>query len=484
MSRGPWVAMVSIAVASVLVAGPVAAAAPARNDKQDQDTKPGKKPTLEAKKKKKADRSKAYTRAVKLSIADIQDYWDVTFPAVYGAAYQRIPANRIFAARPGVKLPACQGHKLTYSDAEENAFYCFKTNYVAYDDVKLFPELYRDFGDFSIALMLAHEWGHAIQDRSDNAEHPSIQKELQADCFAGGWVRHVSDGESDTISLEPGSLDTAIGALLRFRDPTGSSSEDASAHGDAFDRINAFQDGYGNGPSKCATYFDDPPLTTEQQFTSQDEADNGGNMAAGDVIPVSVDLLNDFYSQVDADYTPLTIDSVYKYDSTAGSDQLPECGGSTPRWAALTNRVFYCIDDGYIAFDEPYVQHVYDDIGDFGVATLFASTWATFVQTQQDFPGVADNTDAAVLAADCYTGGFASAMYRELLTTSDGNTISLSSGDLDETVQALLDYTAARGVGHSADATFELLGAFRGGFFDGYNSCANYAETDPSLARS
>ncbi len=478
MSRGRWAVLVAVGVAVVLAAGPVAAAAaPAKNDKQDQGDRKGKKPTLKAKKQAKAKRSKAYTKTVKLAINDIQDYWAVTFPEVYGAPYDPIPANRIFAAQPGIKLPPCQGHKLTYADAEENAFYCFKTNYVAYDDVKLFPELYRDFGDFAIALTLAHEWGHAIQDRSDNAEHPSIEKELQADCFAGGWVRHVSDGDSDTIELQPGSLDTAIGALLRFRDPTGSSSEDASAHGDAFDRINAFQDGYGNGPAKCATYFDDPPVTTEQQFTSQDEADSGGNMAAADVIPVSVDLLNDFYSQVDPDYTPLTIDNVYKYDSRGSSDQLPECGGSVPERSALENRVFYCIDDGYIAFDEPYVQHVYDDIGDFGVATLFASTWATYVQVQQDFPGVADNTDAAVYAADCYTGGFASAMFRGLLTTSTGDTISLSSGDLDETVQALLDYTAARGISGDADVTFQLIGAFRGGFFDGYNSCADYANS-------
>src|SRR5581483_10883700 len=144
---------------------------------------------------------------------------------------------------------------------------------------------------------------------------------------------------------------------------------------------------------------------------------------------------------------------------------------SVPPRSHIKNRVFYCIDDGYIAFDEPYVQHVYDDIGDFGVTTLFANTWATYVQIKQGFPGAADNTDAAVFAADCYSGGFAAAMWNGLLSSDTlGGQVSLSSGDLDETVAALLDYVSARGISQSADATFKLFGAFRDGFLDGYQS--------------
>src|SRR5581483_10237919 len=440
-ARHGWVLVSVVVAAAALVGGPVgavASAAPAKNGPQGQGDKNGKGPSLNKSKQSNAKRTADYARTAKLAIADIQSYWADTFPQVYGAKYAAIPSNRIFAAHPGVKLPPCQGQKLTYKDAEENAFYCFKSNFVAYDDVKLFPDLFQNFGDFSIALVFAHEWGHAIQDRAGNAQQPSILKELQADCFAGSWTRHVADGDSRKLKLRGGSLDSALAAYLKkFRDAPGSSPYDPQAHGDAFDRVGAFEDGYGNGAEKCATYFDSPPLTTEQQFATRSDASSGGNLPADEVIPGTVDLLNNFYSQVEPGYTPLSIDDVFKYDSSGSKDQLPKCGGSVPPRSHIKNRVFYCIDDGYIAFDEPYVQHVYDDIGDFGVTTLFANTWATYVQIKQGFPGAADNTDA---------GGFAAEMWNGLLSSDTlGGQVSLSSGDLDETVAALLDYVSARG---------------------------------------
>ena len=87
------------------------------------------------------------------------------------------------------------------------------------------------------------------------------------------------------------------------------------------------------------------------------------------------------------------------------------CGGGRLTRKQAKDRVIFCIPDKYIAFDEPYLQHVYDDIGDFGVGTLFANAWAAYVQTLQDFPGVSTNEPNAVFGADCYTGGFSRAMF-------------------------------------------------------------------------
>ncbi len=424
-----------------------------------------------------AKRSKAYQKTIELAIADIQDYWEVAFPDVYGDPFERIPDDRIFAAHPGIKLPKCQGTRLSYDDAENNAFYCYVSNFVAYDDVSLFPQLYRDFGDLSIALVLAHEWGHAIQDRADNADQPTIYKELQADCFAGSWVRRVADGRAKGLELKGGNLDTALTAMLQFRDTPGSSPDDPSAHGSGFDRVAAFQDGFDEGAEQCAPYFEEPPVITEVPFTSEEEASSGGNVPAEDVVPLSVELLNDFYLQVEPGFVAPTLDNVYSFDSAGPKSQLPSCGGSTPSRSVIKNRVFYCIDDGYFAFDEPYLQHVYDDIGDFGVATLLANPWATYVQINQGFPGVETNEDNAVLGADCYTGGFAAAMYNGALSSpSLGGPVALSPGDLDETVQAFIDYTGARGVDSNLDVTFTRLRAFRDGFLNGYGVCqGNYS---------
>jgi len=430
-------------------------------------------------------KGRAYESTLHLAIKDIQNYWAQEFPLVYGKKYDRIPDDRIIAAHPGVKLPKCQGQALTYKDAKDNAFYCYKSNFVAYDDVRLFPQIFRDFGVLAVPLVLAHEWGHAIQDRSNNADQRTVFKELQADCFAGSWVKRVADGDARGIKLNGGSLDRALAAMLHFRDPTGSSKEDSSAHGSGFDRVTAFQQGYDDGAKKCATYFDTNPLIVEIPFTDQQDAASGGNIPAKQVVPASVELLNSFYTQVEPGLAPVSIDNVYSFDSTGKKNQLPKCGGSIPPISEIKNRVFYCIDDKYIAFDEPYLQHVYDDIGDFGVTTLLANPFATYVQTVQNFPGASNNADNAVLGADCYTGGFAAAMYNEALSSATlGGKVVLSPGDLDETVQAFIDYSAARGLAKNLDVTFVRLRAFRDGFFNGYGVCkANYANASTSLGQ-
>jgi predicted metalloprotease len=439
----------------------------------------GGEPTLNPDKEKQAQRTKGYEKTVALALTDIQEYWGQTFPDLYGDRYTPIPKKRIIAARPGVALPKCQGHKLTYSDAENNAFYCFRSNYIAYDDQALFPQLFHDFGDFSIALVLAHEWGHAIQDRADNANQPTILKELQADCFAGSWVAHLAQKKSFRLELKPGNLDSGLTALLQFKDPVGTTADTEGAHGSGFDRVSEFQDGFDNGPSACAAYFDTPPTIVETGFTSEEDLASGGNLPAADVIPATVDILNDYYTQNLPGYVPLPLDNVGSYDSGGSKSQLPTCGGTTPPLEQITNRLFYCLDDGFIAFDEPYVQHVYDDIGDFGVATLLSTTWATYVQEQQGFPGVDTNEDNAVFGAYCYTGGFSRALadeqlHSQYLADQTGSTetgVAISPGDLDETIQAVIDYTAARKVDSTLDATFSLIRSFREGFTNGSAFC-------------
>ncbi len=38
-------------------------------------------------------------------------------------------------------MPACQGHRTVFADVQGNAFYCLKSNFIAYDDVALMPHL-------------------------------------------------------------------------------------------------------------------------------------------------------------------------------------------------------------------------------------------------------------------------------------------------------------------------------------------------------
>jgi predicted metalloprotease len=409
-------------------------------------------------------RTESYSHTVSVAISDIQDFWVTTFPKIYGGHYDPVPSSRIIAGHPGVKLPRCNGERLSYHDVAGNAFYCLHDNFIAYDDTHLFPELYSDFGPFAVALVLSHEFGHAVQDRGHVRADRTVEQELQADCFAGAWTDDVAEN-GGPVRYEPGDLEVSLAAMLEFRDAPGSSPDDSSAHGSAFDRVNAFQDGFEFGAGRCAAYEIDPPLVVQLPFSSRADAKQGGNVPAAKVVPLTVDLLNDFYSQVEPRYTPLSTRDVTSFDSSKRAS-IPACGGTRLDTEAVKNRVFYCLDDGYLAFDEPFLENIYSQIGDFGVATLIANPWATYVQTIQGIPGVADNSLATVLQADCYTGGWAAAFYNGYLSAG-----SLSPGDLDETVQALLVYSRARGVSSAIPISFVRVRFFRQGFFGGYQSC-------------
>ncbi len=224
-----------------------------------------------------------------------------------------------------------------------------------YDDVNLFPRLHRDFGELAVPLVMAHEWGHGIQDRAENDFQADVLKELQADCFAGAWVGYVANEGDPDIKVRGGNLDQAMTAMLEFRDPVGTASDEQGAHGSGFDRVTSLQAGFEGGPETCAPYFDTPPTIVEIPFTSEDDAASGGNLPPDEVIPAAVDTLNDFYANVEPLYVTKTADDVFSYDST-DEDNLPECGGTEQPQSIVKNRVFYCIDDGTFGYDEPYLQ--------------------------------------------------------------------------------------------------------------------------------
>jgi predicted metalloprotease len=108
-------------------------------------------------------------------------------------------------------------------------------------------------GDFAVAYVVAHEYGHNLQQELgvfDNRVTEAAEPyELQADCLAGTWANSVyKQGH-----LEPGDLEEATNAALAVGD---FEFGNAQHHGTPEQRRDALLTGYRSGdPSACSRYL-------------------------------------------------------------------------------------------------------------------------------------------------------------------------------------------------------------------------------------
>jgi predicted metalloprotease len=394
--------------------------------------------------------SSKFDASIGATIDDIQSYWAQTMPQVYGTDYQSIPADRLIPYSESNPPPSCGGRGTTpYSEVAGNAFYCPQGDFVAWDEQQLMPKLTEQFGAFAPALVLAHEWGHAIQARVGFETYQTIYMEQQADCFAGAWTAHVASGDS-SLSLADDDLDTALAGLLQLRDPSGIDGSQDGAHGNGFDRVGAFQDGFEGGARACADYENNPPTVTESAYTSQADYARGGDMALSDVLPAVTTSLTDYWGK-----SP----HVVAYNR----GDAPSCDRDTDG-GVLADSVTYCPSDNTIAYDRTTMLDAHDSIGDFASGVLLAAEWSSAVQHGK---GQELGSAAARKTAACMTGAYANSL-DESANTSNNDGITLSPGDLDEVVSMLV---AANSHDHDRGTAFSRVSAFRKGFFGGAGAC-------------
>jgi uncharacterized protein len=135
-------------------------------------------------------------------------------------------------------------------------------------------------GDFSVAYIVAHEYGHEIQDELGlfakyGDQLPTMAFELQADCYAGTWANHANQAGE----LDDGDVDEALNAALAVGD---FDSSDPGHHGTPEQREAAWRTGFDKGdPSACDTYLDPTSLgdggTTQQQPDPTQQQDPNGD---------------------------------------------------------------------------------------------------------------------------------------------------------------------------------------------------------------
>ncbi len=155
--------------------------------------------------------------------------------------------------------------------------YC-PSDRIVYLDTGFFDQLTSQLGaqggDAAEAYVIAHEYGHHISNltgvlgqvqRAGNqtgANSPQVKLELQADCYAGVWMKNATkDPNSPIAAITPDDLQRAADAASAVGDDriqqqsTGRVDRESWTHGSAAQRQNWLARGFNSGdPNQCNTF--------------------------------------------------------------------------------------------------------------------------------------------------------------------------------------------------------------------------------------
>ena len=298
--------------------------------------------------------------------------------------------------------PACGDQRSAY---QPNAFYCPAGDFIAWDAQTLIPQLQ------SRLRAAAGRGRHGPRVRPRRAEPARHARTSPRSCWNSRPTASPERGLADVLAgrstafpnVTPAQLDNTLARHADAARPARHlCTEPAGAHGNAFDRIRAFQDGVQNrvpGPvrrtarttcrsPRCRS----PPrrrprpaatcrTTQAVQLLAEDAAGRTGRA------PIR-----------DSAGQPWQTLRVEPFDTGVAA------GVPGPRTPSAGGAAFYCPDGDFVAFDnERLGPELYQRIGDNAVGMLIGDL---FARAAQDRRGASTQDRAGQLTVDCLAGSW------------------------------------------------------------------------------
>lgn len=406
-------------------------------------------------------------KLVLLAINDLVDYWKQAYPTTdFTGSFTPVPHLASYDSRDPNSPPMCG----EATAGLVNAFYCPPDDLMAWDRGVLVPTGRKYFGDISVAGLIAHEYGHAIQRMAKivTKKSPVVVREQQADCFGGAYIYNVAAGNSKRFQVSTGDgLNHVLAGLITLRDPSyGPSDEDMlkDGHGTALDRVSAFQIGFTSGPQACGG-IDMNDVEQRRKGLPMELEDEPDNRRRGNNVPIdkgTFTLLMEILGEVFHPQHPPTL----SFDAPTCSDAQPSPPAS------------YCPATNTIALDLPALQQMGKPADEAqtvllqGDNTALSVVVSRYVLALQHERGVALEHGAAALRTACLTAVAERRMAKPVNVPS-GQQLTLTAGDLDKAVAGLLTngIVASDVNGDPVLAGFTRIAAFRAGLTGDEDDC-------------
>jgi predicted metalloprotease len=191
-------------------------------------------------------------------VNSVQEYWSGTLEGYSPAT------TEIFA---GSTTTGCGS-----ATSAVGPFYC-PADQGIYLDLGFFDVLRTQYGarggDFAQAYVIAHEYGHHVQNLTGTSDRvrrgesgpqsDSVRLELQADCYAGVWTAYAV--ESDFLVIDDADIQEGLSAAAAVGDDRiqetarGRVDPESWTHGSAEQRQTWFRTGLRSGePRDCDTF--------------------------------------------------------------------------------------------------------------------------------------------------------------------------------------------------------------------------------------